>query len=220
MTMSEGPLGFPRLTDFGPFTSTSDEDIKDNRLKQSVQGFDPDITFVDHNLSEPWSRFEGENADEGLTGLWFPESNIMIIEPRHTNPHGSLYELSTMGSGGLEANQPVLPWSSIKSRDSILSDGGWYVDIPASASTLVRSENVEGRIIGQDLMNEGSLWPIMYTVWLSDHPHNSSVTYAYTDSRTGEMKQENFKAANGYRELSFGLGGLPEPKVNRAQFLD
>jgi len=218
--MAEGPLGFPRFTDFGPFTSTLADDIRDDRLKQSAQGFDPDITFVDHNLSEPWSRFEGENADEGLTGLWFPEARTMVIEPRHTNPHGRLYDLSTMGSGGLEANQPVMPLSTIKSRDAILSDGGWHLDAPASASTLVRSGSVEGTILDQNLVNEEYLWPVVYTAWLSDHPHDTSAAYRYTDSRTDESKEEDFNLANGYRELSFELGGLPEPKVNRAEFLD
>jgi hypothetical protein len=59
------------------------------------------------------------------------------------------------------------------------------------------------------------VWGIIYTAWVTNHPYDTVITHNYTRRYSTEEYKDTFVLANGYRELSFELNGLPEPEINR-----
>ena len=210
--MPEGPLGFPRLTGLGPFTSTGKEDIDDQRIKNRVQGFNPDFEIIDSKGNNPFPKWDREDTrDSGITGIWIKSEQLMIIEPRSGSLSKVHSELAEDISDMLDYDSlEVMPWSSIKTRSSIAKDGGWYADIN-SVGESIKNEYVAGVLnITTLYARPEDVWPVIYTLWLTNHPYSTTTTYNYMGS-----EQDVFKLANAYRELSFALGGLPETKVRR-----
>jgi hypothetical protein len=212
--MPEGPLGFPRLTNWGPFTTSGKADISDQRIKNRVQRFSPDFEIVDGKGNNPFPKWDRKDTrDSGVTGIWIKSEQLMIIEPR-SGPLSKVHrELAEDISDMLEYdNIEVMPWSSVKTRTSIAKDEGWFADIN-SVGESIKNEYVAGELnISTLYARPEDVWPVIYTLWLTNHPYSTTTTYNYMGS-----EQDVFELANAYKELSFALNGLPEPEIRRTE---
>jgi len=211
--MPQGPLGFPRLTDYAPFTSTLAADIRADYIKKSVSGFRPP-TIVDSKGNNPYPKWDRDDTrEEGMTGLYLKSENICVIEPRQGPLSKTHSEIANRLSDRYDpADIQIIPFSSVKTRDSILLDQGWFLSVNSSAGSMFagrESEFGKARVEAEPK----DVWPVVYTAWMTNHPHDTSVNFKYTYFSSEE--EEVFDLANGYRELSFALGGLPEPQIRR-----
>jgi len=210
--MAEGPLGFPRLTNLGPFTSSGIKGISDQRIKNRVKRFSPDFKIIDSKGNNPFPKWDREDTrSAGVTGIWVKSEQLMLIEPRSgplAKVHGDLAEgMSDMLDYD---NIEVMPWSSIKTEASIAKDEGWFADIN-SVGESIRNEYVAGMLgISTLYAKPEDIWPVIYTLWLTNHPYSTTTTYNYMGS-----EQNVFELADAYKELLFALNGLPEPKFRR-----
>jgi hypothetical protein len=210
--MAEGPLGFPRLTDIGPFATVGSDDINDDRIKRAADKFKPRFNIEDSKGNDPYPKWDrADTKESGVTGLWIKNKEIMVIEPRsgrlskvHTEIAQELYER-------LDYNElEVMPWSTVKTRRSIRVDEGWHADINSVGESMNNDYVRDILNISTTTATPSDLWPVVYTLWLTNHPYSTTTRYNYLDGE-GEV----FQLASAYRELSFSLGGLPEPKIRR-----
>jgi len=208
--MPEGPLGFPRVTDFGPFTTSNKHTISDERIKKSVSRLDTEFDIVDRKNNNPYPKWDREDTRQsGVTGLWIRNQDVMVIEPRGgplQKTHRTLLDELYLKSQNSDKTIEYIPWSSVKTRSSISADEGWFADLNATAGSILSNNNsmrAEARPY--------DVWPMIYTLWMTNHPHSTVTTYKYGDNET------SFKLANAYEHLAFALGGLPEPKINRVK---
>lgn len=212
--MPEGPLGFPRLTDLGPFTGVGTDDINDDRIKSAANKFTPNFEIQDSKGNNPYPKWDRQDTREaGVTGLWVKSENLMVIEPRS----GRLSKVHTDIAREVAdkfgySNLQTMPWSSVKTRRSISIDEGWFADINSVGESMNNDFVRNALNISVPTAKPGDMWPVIYTLWLTNHPYDTTTTFNYLDGE-GDV----FKLANAYRELSFVLDGLPEPKIRRTK---
>jgi len=165
-----------------------------------------------------YSRYgDTYNAREGVSGLWFPEQDWMVMDPRNLSHHNQQYAAVMRDHGPLS---PVMPWAAN------FTSGGVYIDLPSSAGGLYQI------LAERDLLDEVDswrygfqvgpdvLWPVVYCARLVDIPGTAEVTFHHKPRRKMSADPnysvtKTFQLQQAYAELRFTNVGLPEPLVNR-----
>lgn len=210
--MDEGPLGFPRLTSIGPFVGVGTDEINDDRVKEAANRFKFDFNIEDSEGNNPYPKWRRSTTREsGVTGMWIYEKNLMVIEPRSGRLSKVHTDIAKNISDRLDYDElEVMPWSSVKTRKALSLQKGWFADINSVGESMQNSFVRDVLGISIDIAKPRDLWPTVYTIWMTNHPYNTMTTFNYHDG-----KEDVFKLANAYKQLSFTLDGLPEPKVER-----
>lgn len=172
--------------------------------------------------SDYWTLWEGEfDAKSGVTGLWLPTENWMVVAKRSVTHHNQAYRSVYRDHGHIS---PVLPWAANVAGDA------WHVDVPSTAggmtqvlSRLEGGEGVDSWQHGHQI-SPSDVWPILYTCRLLDLPPDSTVSVRYTTPRIQSadpnyFESETFLLEAAYTEMKFAPGGLPGPQLDRQQYL-
>lgn len=218
--MPEGKLGFPRFSEAGPLVESDGNKIRDEKITNSTSSFvAPEIIrFLDaiegesirRVTSREFPRLE-ERPREGITAMYFVSDNEVIVSPREIIHADYAAELPKEKF----TQQLIIPFSSVKTTSSKVADQGWFLDVPASAgSMMIRSETTELNeelVMSSKARRPGDIWPAVYTAYLTDHPFSTTVTFNY------QRKSSKFRISEGYKELIFTTGELPSPIINRVE---
>jgi hypothetical protein len=210
--MDEGPLGFPRLTSIGPFVGVGTDEINDDRVKEAANRFKFDFNIEDSEGNNPYPKWRRSTTREsGVTGMWIYEKSLMVIEPRSGRLSKVHTDIARNISDRLDYDElEVMPWSSVKTRKALSLQKGWFADVNSIGESMQNSFVRDVLGISMKTAKPRDLWPTIYTLWMTNHPYNTMTTFNYHDE-----KEDVFKLANAYKQLSFALDGLPEPKVKR-----
>lgn len=218
--MPEGPLGFPRATSIGPFVEEDDMGISDENIVNAADNADYDFTIESvKSGSKYWQGWQNsDNATRGITGSYASKLNTMVVDVRGETHHNE--QLRYLIDKYDEDSFDILTWA-------VLPSGDWFADVPATGATMrgaIRRMNTDVTAVDADEVHEADLWSTVYTSYMLDVPFQTQVTFRYTPRRLSgvasgsDIKEEKFEIGVAYRQLSFVLAGLPEPKLNREQY--
>jgi len=214
--MPEGPLGFPRLTDLGPFVESENlVEIDDKRLRDAANDFSPDFDIRNGLLEEEYWRTWDTRENEGITGIWIKEQSLMIVSPRGLMHHNQQFN-SLKERGSVEGT--LMPWAAGSIGDE------YHIDIPASGGGLFQAvTRFDGDVStarSGAKITQNEVWPVVYTCYMLDIPFVGVCNATYDRDTPGpsmiDVQDETFQMGTAYNLLSFSLAGLPEPKLNRS----
>lgn len=194
-----------------------------DEIIKAGNNFNPGFRVTDElGQADYWTMWEGSfDATTGITGLWFPRENWMVVTKRGMSHHNTAYRQVHERHGHIS---PVMPWAANLTTDS------WHVDIPSSAGGMAQ---VLARLDGGgdvDSWQRGNnitpdhLWPPLWTCRVLDVPEAGVVNAKYTHSGLQSAdpyynESEVFELEEAYTEMRFLPGGPPEPKLDRGQYL-
>lgn len=192
-------------------------------IVHAANNFTPSFEVTDEfGESDYQSMWEGQfDAKKGVTGMWFPRHDWMVVSSRALAHHDQQYRAVMNHRGELS---PVMPWAIAHTHS------GWHADIPASAGGMYQVlsredllDDVNAWMNGHNV-SERELWPCVYTCALLDVPDSCEVRYRYQPTPNPSVEDayavtETFSLEAAYQELSFTPAGVPEPTVNRSKWL-
>lgn len=188
-------------------------------IADSGNNFSPSFSITDElGQTEPWSQWEGSfDATSGVSGLWFPTEDWMVVTNRGLAHHNQQYRAVEDREGPLS---PVMPWAADR------TGGGWHLDLPSSAGGMTQvmtrldlTDDVDtwqhGYQVGPEV-----LWPVAYTSRRLDLPPSTQVRFLYRPDSMPSVEDTYHKTAEfpleeAYTELRFTPAGDPEPAIGR-----
>jgi hypothetical protein len=161
---------------------------------------------------------EWYDAGNGITGLFFPEADLMYADDRSLNHHDTQYRTAVNKYGKMS---PVMPWASV------FLERGVVVEVSRShggLSQAISRMNHRGDVTtirNEDVRPEHVL-AVAYTARLTDHPRDADVTFPYLEPRYRGMTGSSQFVTNRevelgelYDVLESSPAGLPDPLFSR-----
>lgn len=203
---------------------SADETIPPEPPSNFVADFGIRDTTPRGDYWEQWGKPSDTGA--GISGLWFPFENLMVVDRRTLAHHNQQYSYIHEELGALS---PVMPWAA--GFNGAYDDGEYIgtravLELPSSAGGLFQyltrnnlRDEVDAWQHGHDVAPD-HLWPVVYTARLLDMPSETTVRFDHEQQRMRSVEEtypvsREFKLEMAYMELQWLPGGLPEPKIER-----
>lgn len=167
-------------------------------------------------------------SSAGISGLWFPGANVMVVTPRRLHHND---QLSTLDSKGV-LDRPgwgdvFIPWLWLPPSPSDSAK----LDFPRSAGGafqyVANNDIPPDYVRGGGMVDEGGAYAVVWTCKRLGCPPSTEAILSFLPSSTRYEKGTQLAREFGvvrtrrdlgdfYRELEFG-GHLPEPAIDRDQ---
>lgn len=160
----------------------------------------------------------------GISGLWFPENNAMVITPRRAHHNDQLAHLDQRGVLGRRLRGNFFPWVWD------LVSGNGVLNFPRSAGGafqyMTRNDPPNVTYLqGRSMVDEGDVYSVVYACRRVDVPGESETEGGFlpSDSRFEKgsqtarevgVRRMGRPVGDWYREMEFA-GVLPDPAFER-----
>lgn len=196
-----------------------------DRLLDVVGSWEPGFDIKDTGGPSAWtSQWSSEyDAHAGVSGLYFPEHGLMVLDNRQAAHHNQQWNAVTSRDdllGGEEAPSPVMPFT----MDYSTHTDGWRVEMARSHGGLYQALSRAGladvveRLVSPSQVEPRYVWDVVYAARKAGIPGDGTIEFGFKDP--GASVDPNYAPTYEvpleamYRELRFE-GKLPEEAIDR-----